>query len=139
MKDQLVLRVVSRFLIPFIIMYALYIQLHGEYSPGGGFQAGVIFASAFILFCLIHGLKKTLDIISLDMLRVSSAIGVLLYAGVGVVTLLMGGNFLDYSVLLSNPQSGQKLGILLVELGVGITVFSVMLLFFILFVQRKQS
>jgi len=120
-------------------MYGLYVQLHGEYSPGGGFQAGVIFASAFILYSLIYGLEYTKKVISLDALRVLSAIGVLLYAGVGVVTLLLGHNFLDYNALSSNPASGQKLGILIIELGVGLTVFSVMLLIFYVFVQRNEE
>ncbi len=138
MRNQLVLRVVAKFLTPFILMYALYVQLHGEYSPGGGFQAGVIFASAFILYCLIYGLERTLKILSFDELRILACIGVLLYAGVGVLTMLIGGEFLNYSVLASSPISGQKTGILLIELGVGITVFSVMLLIFLLFVGRKE-
>ena len=138
LQDQLVLRVIIRFLIPFILLYALYVQLHGEYSPGGGFQAGVIFAAAFILYCLIYGLPKTQAVLSLDALRILSALGVLLYAGVGVVSVFMGGNFLDYDVLAHDPVEGQKLGILLVELGVGITVFSVMLMVFYLFVARRQ-
>jgi len=138
-KEHLVLRVVVRFLTPFILMYALYVQFHGEYSPGGGFQAGVIFASAFIAYCLLYGLDKALDILSLDALRILSAIGVLLYSGVGVVTMLLGGNFLDYNVLHSSAVSGQQWGIILVELGVGITVFSVMLLVFYVFAGYRHE
>lgn len=138
MKDQLVLRVVSRFLIPFILMYGLYIQFHGEYTPGGGFQAGVIFASAFILYCLIYGYEKTTDILSLDDLRILSAAGVLIYAGTGIAAMFMGGSFLGYNSLSSDPVKGQKYGIMAVEIGVGITVFSVMLMLFLLFVQRKE-
>lgn len=138
MKDQLVLRVVSRFLIPFILMYALYIQFHGEYTPGGGFQAGVIFASAFILYCLIYGYEKTTNILSLDDLRILSAVGVLIYTGTGIIAMLMGNSFLGYNSLSSDPVEGQKYGIIAVEIGVGITVFSVMLMLFLLFVQRKE-
>lgn len=138
MKDHLVLRVVTKFVIPLILMFAFYVQLHGEYSPGGGFQAGVIFASAFVVHCLIYGFEKTEKVISIDALRILAALGVLLYAGVGVVTILNGGVFLDYDVLSSkDPVAGQKLGILLIELGVGITVFSAMLLIFYIFVKRK--
>jgi multicomponent Na+:H+ antiporter subunit B len=139
MKDQLVLQVVTKFLIPFILMYGLYIQLHGEYSPGGGFQAGVVFAAAFIIYCLLYGIEKTKKIISKDALLRLCSVGVLTYAGVGVLTLLMGGSFLNYSVLLSDPVAGQKLGILVIELGVGITVFAVMLLIFYIFVERKED
>ncbi len=137
MKDQLVLRVVTKFLIPIILVFALYIQLHGEYSPGGGFQAGVIFASAFIVYCLLYGLKNTKKIISINSLRVLCSIGVLLYAGTGVAALFLGGGFLEYSVFSKDPVDGQKLGILIIELGVGVTVFSSMLLIFYLFVKRK--
>ncbi len=120
-------------------MYGLYVQMHGEYSPGGGFQAGVIFASAFILYCLIYGIEKVKKVISIDELRILSVIGVLTYAGVGVATMLMGGNYLDYDFLLDNPVSGQKLGIIIIELGVGITVFSVMLMIFYIFVTYKEN
>ena len=137
MKDHLVLRVVTKFIIPLILMFALYVQLHGEYSPGGGFQAGVIFASAFVVHCLIYGYENTEKVISIDTLRILASFGVLLYAGVGVATILNGGVFLDYDVLSKDPVSGQKLGILIIELGVGITVFSAMLLIFYIFVKRK--
>lgn len=137
MKNHLVLRVVANFLIPFIMMYGLYVQAHGEYSAGGGFQAGVIFAAAFILYCLIFGIKNTFKVISIDTLRILACIGVLIYAGTGVVTMFLGGKFLDYSVLSTTAASGQKLGIMIVELGVGITVFSVMLMIFLFFAKRK--
>ncbi len=139
MKDQLVLRIIARLAIPFILMFACYVQLHGEYSPGGGFQAGVIFASAFIVYCLIYGYEKTQTVLSVEALRIFACIGVLLYAGVGVVTMLKGGIFLDYNVLSVDPVAGQKLGILIIELGVGLTVFSAMLLIFYIFVERKME
>ena len=65
-----------------------------------------------------------------------AALGLMLYAGVGVVGMLLGGNFLDYNVLSSDPVAGQHLGILLIELGVGITVASVMLSLFFAFASR---
>ncbi len=120
------------------MLYAFYVQLHGEYSPGGGFQAGVIFASAFILFCLIYGLEKTCKVISIDELITTACIGCLLYIGTGFVTLFMGGEFLNYSVLkASSPTTGQHIGITVIELGVGIAVFTAMLLIFYLFLNRK--
>lgn len=137
MKDYIVLRIIAKFLTPFILLFAFYIQLHGEYSPGGGFQAGVIFAAAFILFCMIYGQKDTLKILNIDELRLLAAFGVLLYAGVGVAALLMGGEFLNYSVLLEKQTAAQQLGIITIELGVGITVAAVMLLLFHVFVARK--
>lgn len=137
MNDDIVLRVVVRLLVPFILMYGLYVQFHGEFSPGGGFQAGVICAAAFIAYALVHGLEETMMILPFGVVRVLSAMGLLLYAGVGVLTMLLGGNFLDYSVLSQDPVSGQKLGILVIELGVGITVFSVTMLIFYVFGERS--
>jgi len=137
--NHVVLRVVAKLLIPFIMIYAFYVQLHGEYSPGGGFQAGVILAAAFILFCLIYGLDKTLKIISIDELMVSACFGSLLYISVGFVTIFKGGDFLNYSVLADNHITGQHIGITVIELGVGITVFSAMMLIFCLFANRLKD
>lgn len=135
MNDHVVLRVVVRLLVPFIFMYGLYVQFHGEYSPGGGFQAGVICAAAFIAYALVYGLDHTLKIIPFGFVRVLSALGLLLYIAVGVVAMAMGGNFLNYSVLMADPVEGQKIGILIIELGVGLTVFSVAMLVFYMFAE----
>jgi multicomponent Na+:H+ antiporter subunit B len=138
-SDHLILRVVAKVLIPLILIYALYVQFHGELGPGGGFQAGVILGSAFILHALIFGLKVTRPIAPLNLLRTISALGVLLYGGVGVVAMLMGGEFLNYNVLAANPVQGQHLGIILIELGVLLTVASVMILIFFAFAGRQKE
>jgi len=135
MEHHLVLRVIAKLLIPLILIFALYVQFHGDYGPGGGFQAGVIFASAFILYSLIFGVENARTVISFNLLRVVSALGLLLYIGVGVVALISGGNFLDYNVLLSDPVHGQHLGILVIEFGVGMTVAAVMMMIFFVFAR----
>ena len=56
MKRQVVLRVVGKLLIPYMLMFALYVQFHGDFGPGGGFQAGVITAASVIFYALIYGL-----------------------------------------------------------------------------------
>lgn len=122
-----VLHVISKILIPLILLFALYVQFHGEYSPGGGFQAGVIFATAFILYAMIYGLQAAYKVVSPKVLCWVMAAGVLLYAGTGVASLFLGGNYLDYNVLAHDPVHGQHLGIILVELGVGICVAAVMM------------
>ncbi len=139
MKPNLILHVVSKFLIPLIIVFALYVQFHGDFGPGGGFQAGVIFSAAIILYALVFGLDAAEKIIPSHVLRILASFGLLLYAGVGVVTLLLGANYLDYSVLGSTPIAGQHLGILLVELGVGITVAAVMLILYFAFAGRGRT
>ena len=138
MTTNLILRVISKLLIPPIILFALYVQFHGDYGPGGGFQAGVILSAALILYALVFGLDAAEQVIPPVVLRILAAFGVLVYAGVGVVTLFLGGNYLDYSVLAGTQIAGQHLGILLVELGVGISVFSVMLLIYFAFAGRGR-
>ncbi len=133
MKSHHILRIVSKMLIPFILLFALYIQFHGDFGPGGGFQAGVIFASAFILYTMIFGMQATLKVSSIAWLQFFAAAGVLLYGSVGLISLFYGENFLNYSVLAKEPLAAQHLGILVVELGVGITVAAVITLFFISF------
>ena len=133
MEHHLILRVVVKFIIPFIMLFALYVQFHGDYGPGGGFQAGVIFASAFILHGLVFGLDKTRQVAPPTLIRITAALGVLLYASVGIASLLLGGDFLEYNVLAHDPVHGQHLGILIIEFGVGLTVASVMILFFYVF------
>lgn len=138
MINNVILRVVSKLLIPFILVFALYVQWHGDFGPGGGFQAGVIFGSAFILYALIFDIDTARTMIPSSITRLFLGLGVLLYTGVGVASLLMGGNFLDYSLLASNPVSGQHLGILLVEFGVGLTVASAMIAIFFTFARQER-
>jgi multicomponent Na+:H+ antiporter subunit B len=139
MRHHLVLRVVTKLLIPLIMLFALYVQFHGDYGPGGGFQAGVIFGSAFILYALIFGLENAEQIIPSGYLIGLVSAGLLLFAGVGYSSLLLGGNFLDYGVLAGDFIAGQHLGILLVELGVGITVCAVMIVIFFAFAGRGDG
>lgn len=139
MIDQGILRIVGKFLIPFIMLFALYVQFHGDYGPGGGFQAGVIFASAFIIHTLLFGLESARRIAPVWLLRVLSACGVLIFAGTGVIAMLAGGNFLDYDYLAHDPIHGQHYGIILVEFGVGVTVTSVMMLIFFTFAGRGEQ
>lgn len=138
MTHNLILRVVTKSMIPLIILFALYVQFHGDFGPGGGFQAGVILSAAIILYALVFGLDAAEQVIPPPLLRLLAGLGVFLYAGVGIVSLFLGGNYLDYSVLANNPVAGQHLGVLLVELGVGITVFSVMLIIYFTFAGRSR-
>ena len=137
MRHHRVLRVVAKLLIPFILLFALYVQFHGDFGPGGGFQAGVIFGSAFILYALIFGLESTKRVAPERVVIQLMALGVVIYAGVGVVGILLGGNYLDYNVLAHEPAHGQHYGILLVELGVGITVAATMIAIFYQFAGRS--
>ncbi len=138
MQRKPILRVTSKVFMPFILLFALYVQFHGDFGPGGGFQAGVIFGSSFILYSLIFGLHDAKLVMPSVVLEIISALGVLLYAGTGVVSFFFGDNFLNYNSLAHDPLHGQHYGILLVEFGVGMTVFSSMTLIFYTFVGRGR-
>lgn len=136
MHNDVVLRIVAKVMIPAIMLFALYVQFHGDYGPGGGFQAGVIFAAAFVLNAIIFGLNKGRHVWPSHYNLIGFCLGVLLYGGTGVVSMLLGGNFLDYDVLSADPVAGQHLGILLIEFGVGLTVAAVMVSLFFTFAGR---
>ncbi|HIA27879.1 MAG TPA: Na(+)/H(+) antiporter subunit B [Planctomycetes bacterium] len=128
MRDQVVARVIGGMLFPFIIIFALYVQAHGEIGPGGGFQAGVILACAFILYSLLNGEEATTSLLPPRLVDSAMALGVLLYVGVGIHGLAFGNGFLDYSALSPlHPGHAEVIGITLVEAGIGLTVASVML------------
>lgn len=133
MNNHSILRVVSKFMIPCILLFALYVQFHGDFGPGGGFQAGVIFAAAFILYGLIFGIENARKVLPAGATRIILACGVLLYASVGIVGIFLGGNYLDYNVLAEHAAAGQHLGIFLVEFGVGATVAATMVTVFFVF------
>lgn len=136
LRHHLIPRVVGRLLIPFIFLFGLYVQFHGEYGPGGGFQAGAIIAAAIILFALLEGEQRALEVLPQRMLLGLMAGGALLFGGLGALCMVLGGNFLDYSVLASDAVKGQQLGILLIEAGVGITVTGTLLSVFHAFAAR---
>jgi multicomponent Na+:H+ antiporter subunit B len=138
-RHDLILRVVARLLIPFTLLFALYVQFHGDFSPGGGFQAGVIGAAAVIFYALIYGLDTARRAVPEWVVETMVASGVLLYAGVGLAGLALGGNYLDYSVLAHDPVHGQHRGIFWVEVGVAVTVAGVMLKIFYMFAARARN
>lgn len=129
-------KIVISFIIPYIVLYAVYIQLNGEASPGGGFQAGVVFASGIIAFDLINGSKKTYQFFSEKALIICATIGVLIYACTGLVSFLFDDNYLDYNSIakilsIKDPLIGQHMGIFSIEIGVGLTVSSIMCLIYL--------
>ena len=138
MRNDLVLRVIAKLLLPLILLFALYVLFHGDFGPGGGFQAGVIGAAAIIFYALIYGLADARKAVPEPLVESMMALGVLIYAGVGVIGMLLGGNFLDYFVLDPDPVQGQHRGIFWVEVGVAVTVSGVMLKIFYMFADRGK-
>lgn len=139
MRDQIILRIAAKHLTGPILLFALYVQFHGDYGPGGGFQAGVIFAAGVILYALVFGLEQAKAVVPAKVVIWCGTLGVLIFAGVGVAAMLMGGNYLDYGVLMHDAAEGQHIGILLVELGVLVTVFGVMVTLFYSFAGRRRA
>jgi multicomponent Na+:H+ antiporter subunit B len=138
MRLDLILRVGTKLVLPFILLFALYVQFHGDYGPGGGFQAGVISAGMVILIAITFGMETAKRVAPQAMVVRMVPLGVLIYAGVGVAGLLMGKNYLDYSVLGRDPAHARELGIFLVEAGVFVTVSGTMTALFYAFVERGR-
>jgi multicomponent Na+:H+ antiporter subunit B len=124
---------VSRFLGPFIQIFALYVITHGHYGPGGGFQGGVILAASMMLLRLSLGEEYEHRRFSPTLAGVVAAVGILIYAIAGLLPLAWGGNFLDYAYLPIPGLSTAELryhGILIVETGVGMVVWGTLVILF---------
>jgi multicomponent Na+:H+ antiporter subunit B len=139
LKHHQPLRIVGKIAIPFILLFAFYVQFHGEYSPGGGFQAGTLLAAAVILYALLEGEQRAMDVIPHGVLLGLAAGGALLYGGVGFLCMLLGGQFLQYDVLGADPVTAQQFGIIAIEAGVGMAVAGTLLLVFHAFASRDSS
>jgi multicomponent Na+:H+ antiporter subunit B len=137
-KRDLLLRIGTKLILPFMLLFALYVQLHGELGPGGGFQAGVITAGMVILYALVFGVKEAKRIAPQGLVERMIPLGVLIYAGTGIAGLLTGLNFLDYSRLGPDSPHGHEYGIFAVEVGVIVTVSSTMVAIFYAFVERGR-
>lgn len=138
MNNDLILRIGTKLILPFIVLFALYVQFHGDYGPGGGFQAGVIAAGAIILLVITCGLDYGQRVVSRATAQRMVPLGVLIYAGAGVVGLMFGKNYLDYSVFGHDPVHAREWGIFIVELGVLVTVSGTMLSMFYAFIERGR-
>jgi multicomponent Na+:H+ antiporter subunit B len=129
--ENIIRRIIARLMIPFIQLYGLYVIVHGDSGPGGGFQGGVILGSSIILYAIVFGLEEARGRISQKLSDMLTSTGVLIYAGVGLVCLLVGGRYLQYNVLpFGDPHLASHYGIFFIEVGVGITVAAVMITIF---------
>jgi multicomponent Na+:H+ antiporter subunit B len=143
-SQDIIVKTLARLMVPFIVIYALYVVMHGHHSPGGGFQGGVVLAASFVLLAISQGLDKIRQRMSEKTAGILSSLGVFIYAGIGLLCLLLGGKYLDYgklSKLLSvEPAQARSLGILGVEIGVALAVMAVMcLIVFTIFSVDEDS
>lgn len=132
LKNYVILKYITNFIVPFIILYALYIQINGEVSPGGGFQAGSIFGSGLIALSLVNDQVWVQKHFSIKLLIYTSTIGVIIYALIGVISLYWGENYLNYNALYTDKHIAQSIGIFGIEIGVGVTIASVMFLIYLI-------
>lgn len=126
-----VLDAACRLLVPFMLLFAVYVVVHGHDSPGGGFQGGVICAAALILIQLVRGDAVGWSLSPAWALRLACS-GVGIFAGIGLVSIAFGGNYLDYSWLPLDlePAEVRAMGILGIEIGVALGVTGVLVLIF---------
>jgi multicomponent Na+:H+ antiporter subunit B len=134
-KDNIIAKTITKIISPVIIFYGIYILLNGEDSPGGGFQAGAIFATYFILLDILGFIKDSR--IDKDKILLYSSLGVLLYLLVGFIPIFLGSNFLDYDALMIDPMGGQHIGIFLIEIGITITVSCVLSFLYLSFKSEE--
>ncbi len=138
MSLDLILRVGTKLILPFILLFALHVQFHGDYGPGGGFQAGVIAAGMVILVSITFGLSAAKRIAPRALVERMIPLGLLIYALTGAAGFAFGHNYLDYSGFAHDRAHGHEFGILLVEFGVLVTVSGTMVSLFYAFVERGR-
>ncbi|MDG1138193.1 MAG: MnhB domain-containing protein [Opitutales bacterium] len=129
-EPDLIVTYTVRLVVPVIQLFAFYVLAHGHVSPGGGFQGGVVMGASFILIALAWDLDHALVRMSLPRCMVIAAVGIIIYAGIGFLSMFMGGEFLDYAelerLLPVSREMARYYAILGVEIGVGFTVASIM-------------
>ncbi len=141
MKEDVVIRTICRITIPFIQLFALYVIYHGSSSAGGGFQGGVIFASGFILFGIAYGIVDARERIRERVITILSSSGLYIYAGIGLLCLIFGGNYLAYGAIPLSLETAEvhKMMIELVEMGIGLTVMAIMTSIFYDIGSREEN
>ena len=123
--DSVIVRTTSRLLIPLIQLFALYVLFFGQYGPGGGFVGGVMLGASLILGSLVFGPESPPYLLAQKVLH-GDGIGLIIFAGIGGLCLIGGGEFLDYSDLeipwVDSDSRRRYLGILLTQVGVAVDI-----------------
>ena len=131
MKDNVIIQIITRLLFPFIQLFGFYVIMHGESGPGGGFQGGVILGASVILYVIVFGMDEGRKLISERTNDILNCTGALIYGGVGLLCIIAGGKYLEYNILpLGSAHFASHMGMLGIEIGVGVTVSAVMITLF---------
>lgn len=141
MDDDVILKTIARVLVPFLELFGLYVTIHGDLSPGGGFQGGVLLGTGVMVYALAFGVSDTRKKMTLWIRETLSSLGVLIYALIGVLCILFGGHFLEYSTIPLPIEMAERNALLIlgIELGVGITVMSVVISIFLNLNQEEEK
>ena len=136
-NDSVLLHFVARaVMVPAILLFGLYVLVHGEVSPGGGFQAGAILAAGLILSRMSLGSDEGRRLFSRPRLVMIAVLGMVLYAGTGVAAMLSGGAYLDYGAIAfewidriwPGDLGRRHIGVFIIEVGVTLAVFGTLAL-----------
>ncbi len=143
-RTSLIVEVVTNKMVPFILMYGLYIIFHGEVSPGGGFQGGVVIASGFILYAVVFGLEKGLHKAPIYSLQVANSVGPFLFAFIGIWAIICGYSLFANKVNHFSPHGplGSLLGgitLLVINIGIGTAVSSIITAIFYNFISPEEE
>lgn len=123
----------ARLLSPYIMLFGLYVIAHGHYSPGGGFQGGALLAASILLVRLASGRQVANTQLKETLTMPLALAGISIYFGIGLVSVMMGGYFLDYSELPIpglEPAMLRFYGILIIEIGIGLGVMGILVMLF---------
>ena len=137
----MVLDAAFRIVVPFILIYAIYVLIHGEISLGGGFQAGALLACAYLLDRIVPSVNSLVEQISEEIALIIAGVGVFIYMFTGILPMFNGGNFLEYAKLPFKAETVAELhasGILMIEIGVTLAVMGVVIAILELVLERTD-
>jgi len=131
-------------IIPFMVMYGLYVIFHGEVSPGGGFQGGVILGASFVLYTVVFSYSEGKQKMPEDILWILNGLGPFLYAFTGLIGIVTGYTFLANKVIKFIPHGIEgtlfsSLPLLLIEIGIGLGVGSIITHIFYGYIEEKTT
>ena len=125
-----IVKTITRVILWMILLYGIYIILHGHLTPGGGFGGGVIIALAFLTMMLAYGREYTAKWLNIKFLHEFEASSILLFLVVGIMGFGFGGaflvNFLSHGALFQLLSAG-TIPLLNIFIGVkvGVSLFLV--------------
>lgn len=143
-ENNIIVETVARVIIPFIQLFALYVIIHGAGGPGGGFQGGVVFASAFILYAIAFNLSGGRARFPESANTIFSSMGLYIYGGIGLLAIIFSrgaAQYLNYGFIpfTSHFEENRALGMDFVEMGIGITVMAITASIFFDLAQKEKN